>query len=121
MSFVLGTTLPRPVFRFPRGPRHAYGGVMRILIAEDDPVSRELLRHALAALGHEVTEAADGRAGWEAFQKSPAEVVITAGYKSASFDASALASGVYFYKLDATSVGDLRKSFINVKKMLLIR
>ena len=50
---------------------------MRILIAEDDPVSRELLRHALAALGHEITEAADGRAGWEAFQKAPAEVVIT--------------------------------------------
>ncbi len=50
---------------------------MRILIAEDDPVSRELLRHAIAALGHEITEAADGRAGWEAFQKAPADVVIT--------------------------------------------
>ena len=50
---------------------------MRILNAEDDPVSRELVRHSLAALGHEVTEAADGRAGWEAFQKSPAEMVIT--------------------------------------------
>jgi CheY-like chemotaxis protein len=50
---------------------------VNILIAEDDPVSRQVLRHALDALGHEVTEAADGRAGWEAFQKSPAEVVIT--------------------------------------------
>lgn len=50
---------------------------MRILIAEDDPVSREILRHSLAALGHEVTEAADGRIAWEAFQTSPAEVVIS--------------------------------------------
>ena len=50
---------------------------MRILIAEDDPVSRELLRHALAALGHEVVEAGDGRAAWEAFQQAPADVVIT--------------------------------------------
>lgn len=49
---------------------------MRILIAEDDPVSRELLRHSLDALRHQVTEAANGREGWEAFQKSPAEVVI---------------------------------------------
>lgn len=50
---------------------------MRILIAEDDPATRQVLRHALDALGHEVTEAADGRAGWEAFQQAPAEVVIT--------------------------------------------
>ena len=50
---------------------------MRILIAEDDPVSRELLRHSLAALGHEVAEATDGRVAFDAFQKSPAEVVIT--------------------------------------------
>lgn len=50
---------------------------MRILIAEDDPVSRELLRHSLAALGHEVTEAGDGRVALETFQKNPAEVVIT--------------------------------------------
>lgn len=50
---------------------------MRILIAEDDPVSREILRHSLTAMGHEVTAVADGRAGWDAFQQSPAEVVIT--------------------------------------------
>lgn len=50
---------------------------MRILIAEDDPVSRELLRYSLTEMGHAVTTVADGRAGWEAFQESPAEVVIT--------------------------------------------
>ena len=50
---------------------------MRILIAEDDPVSRTVLRQALDALGHEVTDAADGSEAWEAFQKSPAEMVVT--------------------------------------------
>lgn len=50
---------------------------MRILIAEDDPVSRELLRYSLTEMGHTVTTVADGRAGWEAFQESPAEAVIT--------------------------------------------
>lgn len=50
---------------------------MRILIAEDDPVSRELLRHALAEMGHQVTEATDGSAGWRAFQQFSADVVIT--------------------------------------------
>ena len=50
---------------------------MRILVAEDDPVSGEVLRHSLASLGHEVTVTADGQQALEAFQKSPAEVVVT--------------------------------------------
>lgn len=50
---------------------------MRILIAEDDAVSRELLRHSIDSLGHEIVEAGDGRTALEAFQKAPAEVVIT--------------------------------------------
>ena len=50
---------------------------MRILIAEDDPVSRELLRHALEGHGHQVTAAADGRAALAAFQAAPADMVIT--------------------------------------------
>ena len=50
---------------------------MRILIAEDDPVSRELLRHALAGMGHEVVQADNGQAAWESFQRAPTEVVIT--------------------------------------------
>jgi len=38
----------------------------RILIAEDDPASRELLREILGARGYQVVEACDGR---EALQK----------------------------------------------------
>jgi two-component system cell cycle response regulator len=38
---------------------------MKILIAEDDPVSRTRLAHALVGLGHEVVAVADGRAASE--------------------------------------------------------
>ena len=44
-----------------------------------------------------------------------------AGYESASSDASALASGVYFYKLEATSVTEPGRSFVQEKKMVLIK
>lgn len=50
---------------------------MRILLAEDDPVSREILRHTLDALGHVVVETPDGKSALESFLKSPPEVVIT--------------------------------------------
>ena len=45
----------------------------------------------------------------------------TAGYKSAEWNASNFASGVYFYRLEAVSVSDPSKSFTQVKKMLLMK
>lgn len=42
---------------------------MKILIAEDDPVSQRLLEAALANWGYEVTHACDGFAAWEALQQ----------------------------------------------------
>ena len=50
---------------------------MRILIAEDEAVSRELLRSSIDSLGHEILEAGDGRKALEVFQQTPADVVIT--------------------------------------------
>jgi sigma-B regulation protein RsbU (phosphoserine phosphatase) len=50
---------------------------MRILVAEDDPVSRALLGRSLAALGHEVLAVADGQAALEAYVAEPRHVVIT--------------------------------------------
>lgn len=44
-----------------------------------------------------------------------------AGYKSVEWDASNFASGVYFYRLDATNVSNPSKSFTQVKKMLLLK
>jgi lysophospholipase L1-like esterase len=45
----------------------------------------------------------------------------SAGYKSKEWNAGTVASGIYFYRLEATSVSDPTKNFTQVKKMLLIR
>jgi two-component system OmpR family response regulator len=39
-----------------------------VLVADDDPPIRDVLRYALVRAGHTVVEAADGRAAWAAFQ-----------------------------------------------------
>lgn len=50
---------------------------MRILVAEDDTLSRTLLVRVLGDMGHKVTAAADGNAAWEAYRKEPFPVVVT--------------------------------------------
>jgi hypothetical protein len=47
--------------------------------------------------------------------------VESAGFKSVEWNASHMASGVYFYRLEATNINDPGKSFIHVRKMLLIK
>ena len=50
---------------------------MRILIAEDDGVSRMIVEAAVAQLGYEFVSAADGEGAWEAFQSADVDVVIS--------------------------------------------
>jgi signal transduction histidine kinase len=50
---------------------------MKVLIAEDDPVSRRLLQAHLERWGHDVTEAADGGEAWRLFEAGPFFLVIT--------------------------------------------
>jgi sigma-B regulation protein RsbU (phosphoserine phosphatase) len=50
---------------------------MRILVAEDDNVSAQLLARALRAMGHEVTLAPDGEQAWARHLESPFPVLIT--------------------------------------------
>ncbi len=50
---------------------------MKILIADDDEMSRELLRHALEAGGHEVVAAADGREAVHLLAGGAAQCVVT--------------------------------------------
>ncbi len=50
---------------------------MRVLIAEDDGVSRLVLKRALEELGYEVTAVKDGEQAWQAFQTSSFPLVIS--------------------------------------------
>ncbi len=50
---------------------------MKILIAEDDPVSAKILQFTLENAGHSVLVAATGREAWELFDKEPVRVIIS--------------------------------------------
>lgn len=50
---------------------------MKILAVEDDAVARAVLRRAIRHLGHELVEAADGEAAWEALQHETVRVVVS--------------------------------------------
>src|SRR3990172_5660018 len=50
---------------------------MKVLIADDDPVSRKLLQSYLQKWGCEVTAAQDGGEAWSCFQRDEFPVVIT--------------------------------------------
>jgi two-component system, cell cycle response regulator len=50
---------------------------MKVLIAEDDRDSRELLRWLLEKVGYDVVAAVDGVQAWEAFRKEKFRLVIS--------------------------------------------
>ena len=50
----------------------------RILVAEDDPDLRSLLRHALEADGHVVVTAADGREALDLYRTSTPDLLLLA-------------------------------------------
>lgn len=49
---------------------------MRILLADDDLLMRDLVASVFAAYGHEVETHADGGSAWAGFQQSPAPLVV---------------------------------------------
>ena len=50
---------------------------MKILIAEDDPVSVKILQFTLEHFGHEVVTAVTGTEAWEIFDRDPVRVVVS--------------------------------------------
>ena len=50
---------------------------MRILVAEDDPISRRVLEKVLSEWGHDVTACGTGVEAWAAFRKRPYPIVIS--------------------------------------------
>ena len=51
---------------------------MKVLIAEDDAVSRKILKKTVENFGHECLAASDGAEAWDLFQNTPnIEVVVS--------------------------------------------
>ena len=50
---------------------------MKVLIADDDPVSRIMVRVPLLRLGYDVREVADGEQAWSLLQSEPFSIMIT--------------------------------------------
>ena len=50
---------------------------MKILIAEDDPVSVKILQFTLEQYGHEVVVATSGSEAWEKFDADPVRVIVS--------------------------------------------
>ncbi len=51
--------------------------MFRILVVDDEPDLRYVLRRVLERAGHEVTDVADGAAGLAAVHRSPPDLVVT--------------------------------------------
>ena len=50
---------------------------MKIIVAEDDPVSRARAKSLLEALGHEPVVCEDGLEAWKTFDREPVRLVIS--------------------------------------------
>ncbi len=49
----------------------------RVLVVDDEPEIRQMVRELLTRAGYDVTEAADGKVAIEALRKQPFDVVIS--------------------------------------------
>ena len=48
----------------------------KVLVVDDDPVSRMILQRILSEQGYQVIAAKDGTEGWELFQKEAEEISL---------------------------------------------
>jgi two-component system NtrC family response regulator len=73
----------------------------RILVIDDNPRFRAMMREVLEGVGHQVTAAADCESGMSAFRHSPADLAIV--------------DGVMPGKGATTTIGDLHQEFPDLK------
>jgi hypothetical protein len=76
-------------------------------IAYQLPVDSRVTIRIFNTLGQEVTTLLDE--------------VMSAGFKSAEWNASGVATGVYFYRMDAVSTADPGRACSRVRKMLIVK
>ena len=67
---------------------------MRVLIAEDDAVSRTVLKKTVEKLGHECLAAKDGLEAWETYRSTPEVEVIISDWMMPSMDGLELCRSV---------------------------
>ena len=86
---------------------------MRILIAEDDAVSRTILRRSIEKLGHECLAAEDGEKAWELYKETPGVDVVISDWMMPGMDGLELCRMVrgeerdeYTYFIFLTALGD---------------
>jgi response regulator RpfG family c-di-GMP phosphodiesterase/GGDEF domain-containing protein len=97
----------QPRRRTPAPPRRA----LSVLVADDDPASRFLLRRAIEAAGHDCLTAEDGDDAWAVFQSELPDVVI-ADSRLPGLDGNELCRRVrgeeaYTYFVIINAIGDL--------------
>ncbi|MCA8961611.1 MAG: response regulator, partial [Planctomycetes bacterium] len=85
---------------------------MRVLVVEDDPVTREIVAAMVARLGHDVSSVADGETAWDVFQESSSFDVVLSDWKLPGIDGLELcrrirthAKETYTYFLLSTVAG----------------
>jgi two-component system cell cycle response regulator len=86
---------------------------LRILIAEDDAVSRTILRRSIEKLGHECLAAEDGEKAWELYKETPGVDVVISDWMMPGVDGLELCRMVrgeerdeYTYFIFLTALGD---------------
>jgi CheY-like chemotaxis protein len=95
------------------------GPVMKILLADDDEISRILLQFQLEEWGHSVVPAENGLQAWELLQTAECQVVITDWMMPEMSGIELLRKirssdfGGYVYVILLTSKSD-KKSFFNL-------
>lgn len=68
--------------------------VIKVLIADDDPPTRILLRAAISQWGYEVTEAKDGEEAWDILQKQDAPRLLILDWLMPKLDGISLCSRI---------------------------
>ena len=86
---------------------------MRVLIAEDDAVSRTILRRAVEKIGHECLAATDGAEAWDLYKDNPDLDVIISDWMMPDVDGLELCRRIrteerdmYTYFIFLTALGD---------------
>ncbi len=73
---------------------------MKLLLAEDDAVSRTILKKSVEKLGHQSVVAADGEEAWDLFQKTPDLDVIISDWMMPGMDGLELCRRIRASQMD---------------------